>query len=193
MGDQPTALHTFCTTSIGPTAQQRKFGYPSGDTPQPNGDILMSVIGGNWIVLFSPTGQTLRKAQAPIPDNGCQCVSDAQLLPDGDVLVADYAGPTQNAKSWCALTYALSPIYKCLGTVNKCAGTEVRSPGHVTERFSTSGGTPGVPIARGILRVQSVKFRTFSFLEGEGQGTLERPAGCRIVLDLNGLAAAGGG
>lgn len=95
--NQKPWLH-FCTTAIGATAQQSKFGYPNGDTPQPNGDILMSVIGGNWIVLFSPSGRTIWKIQAPIPNNGCQYVSDAQLLTDGNVLVADYAGPTQNAK-----------------------------------------------------------------------------------------------
>jgi outer membrane protein assembly factor BamB len=87
----------YCQTRIGASAQTSLLGYPNGDTPQPNGDILMSIINGNWVALFSPTGQTLWKAQVPdIPDNGCQYLSDAQLLPDGDVLVADYAGPTQN-------------------------------------------------------------------------------------------------
>jgi outer membrane protein assembly factor BamB len=90
-------LH-YCATNITSSAQTSELGYPNGDTPQPNGDILMSIINGNWIVLFSPTGQTLWKAQAPdIPDNGCQYVSDAQLLSNGDVLVADYAGPTGNS------------------------------------------------------------------------------------------------
>jgi len=92
----------YCATAIGATAQQSKLGYPNGDTPQPNGDILMSIINGNWIVLFSPTGQTLWKVQAPdIPNDGCQYVSDAQLLSDGNVLVADYAGPNGNSKG-CA-------------------------------------------------------------------------------------------
>jgi len=95
--NQQPWLH-YCATNIGASAQQSELGYPNGDTPQANGDILMSIINGNWIVLFSPTGQTLWKAQAPdIPDNGCQYVSDAQLLADGNVLVADYAGPTGNS------------------------------------------------------------------------------------------------
>ena len=89
----------YCQTNITSTAQTSEFGSPNGDTPQPNGDILMSVINGNWIALFSPSGKTLWKVQAPdIPNNGCQYVSDAQLLTDGNVLVADYAGPTQNPK-----------------------------------------------------------------------------------------------
>jgi outer membrane protein assembly factor BamB len=87
----------YCQTSITNRAQTSLLGYPNGDTPQPNGDILMSIINGNWVVLFAPDGRTIWKAQVPdIPDNGCQYLSDAQLLPDGDVLVADYAGPTQN-------------------------------------------------------------------------------------------------
>ena len=96
--NQKPWLH-YCQTKIGATAQTSLLGYPNGDTPQPNGDILMSVINGNWIVLFAPSGRTIWKVQAPdIPANGCQYVSDAQLLPDGNVLVADYSGPTGNAK-----------------------------------------------------------------------------------------------
>ncbi len=88
----------YCATNIRATAQQSDLGYPNGDTPQPNGDILMSIINGNWIALFTPTGKTLWKVQAPdIPNNGCQYVSDAQLLSDGNVLVADYAGPSGNS------------------------------------------------------------------------------------------------
>lgn len=90
-------LH-YCSTNITSSAQTSELGYPNGDTPQPNGDILMSIINGNWIVLFSPTGKTLWKIQAPdIPNNGCQYVSDAQLMSNGDVLVADYAGPNGNS------------------------------------------------------------------------------------------------
>lgn len=95
--NQQPWLH-YCTTQINATAQTSYLGYPNGDTPQPNGDILMSIINGNWVVLFSPTGKTLWKTQVPdIPNNGCQYLSDAQLLKNGNVLVADYAGPTQNA------------------------------------------------------------------------------------------------
>jgi hypothetical protein len=87
----------YCKTEITDNARTSYLGYPNGDTPQPNGDVLVSIINGNWVVLFGPDGHTIWKAQVPdIPDNGCQYLSDAQLLPNGDVLVADYAGPTQN-------------------------------------------------------------------------------------------------
>lgn len=72
-------------------AAQGYLGYPNGDTPQPNGDVLLSLINGNRVVLMSPTGQVIWDVQAP----DATYVSDAQLLPDGDVLVADYNGPTQ--------------------------------------------------------------------------------------------------
>jgi outer membrane protein assembly factor BamB len=67
------------------------YGYPNGDTPQPNGDLLMSFISGNEIALVTPTGHVVWQAEAPDLYGGY--VSDAQLLPDGDVLVAGYGDP----------------------------------------------------------------------------------------------------
>ena len=67
------------------------FGYPNGDTPQPNGDILMSFISGNRLALLSPTGRVIWNV--PSPDLYGGYVSDAQLLPDGNVLVAGYGKP----------------------------------------------------------------------------------------------------
>ncbi len=67
------------------------FGYPNGDTPQPNGDILMSFISGDVISLLSPTGSVIWSTTAPDLYGGY--VSDAQLLSDGNVLVAGYGKP----------------------------------------------------------------------------------------------------
>jgi outer membrane protein assembly factor BamB len=67
------------------------YGYPNGDTPLPNGDILMSFISGDWIALLSPSGKVLWQVQAPDLYGGY--VSDAQLLPNGDVLVCGYGKP----------------------------------------------------------------------------------------------------
>jgi hypothetical protein len=67
------------------------FGYPNGDTPQPNGDVLMSFISGDRIALLSPTGKVIWNVAAPDLYGGY--VSDAQLLPNGDVLVAGYGKP----------------------------------------------------------------------------------------------------
>jgi outer membrane protein assembly factor BamB len=67
------------------------FGYPNGDTPQPDGDILMTFISGNRIALLSPTGSVIWNVRAPDLHGGY--VSDAQLLPNGDVVVAGYGKP----------------------------------------------------------------------------------------------------
>ncbi len=77
----------YCVTDL----SKGLFGSPNGDTPQPNGDILMSFISGDVIALFSPQGQVLWQTTAPDLHGGY--VSDAQLLPDGNVLVASYGQP----------------------------------------------------------------------------------------------------
>lgn len=77
----------YCQTN----PSQGLFGYPNGDTPQPNGDILMSFISGDQIALLSPTGSVIWDTTAPDLYGGY--VSDAQLMPNGDVLVCGYGKP----------------------------------------------------------------------------------------------------
>ena len=67
------------------------YGYPNGDTPQPDGDILMSFISGDRIALIAPDGTVLWNVAAPDLYGGY--VSDAQLLADGNVLVCGYGSP----------------------------------------------------------------------------------------------------
>ncbi len=74
--------NTFLPTSL---------GSPNGDTPQPNGDVLLSIINGNYVAMMSPKGQMLWYAH--VPDLGTGYVSDAQMLPNGDVLTASYGKP----------------------------------------------------------------------------------------------------
>ncbi len=75
--------------------RQGLFGSPNGDTPLPNGDILMSLIDGNRIVLMSPQGKVIWNVAAPDIGAHGGYVSDAQMLSDGNVLVADYNGMTE--------------------------------------------------------------------------------------------------
>lgn len=77
----------YCQTNL----QAGLYGYPNGDTPQPNGDILMTFISGNKVALLSPTGSVIWQTTAPDLYGGY--VSDAQLLSDGNVLVASYGKP----------------------------------------------------------------------------------------------------
>jgi len=60
---------------------------PNGDTPLPDGGVIVTEIGG-WIDRFSRTGKLLWSIKSPT-----DYPSDAQLLPDGDVLVAGFNIP----------------------------------------------------------------------------------------------------
>jgi outer membrane protein assembly factor BamB len=65
----------------------RGFASPNGDTPLPDGGLLVTEIGG-WIDRLAPSGRLLWSIRSPVP-----YPSDAQLLPDGQVLVASFAVP----------------------------------------------------------------------------------------------------
>jgi hypothetical protein len=60
---------------------------PNGDTPLPDGGVLVTEIGG-WIDRFTPSGRLVWSIKAPT-----NYPSDAQLLPSGDVLVAGFNTP----------------------------------------------------------------------------------------------------
>jgi hypothetical protein len=64
------------------------LGAVNGDTPLPDGGVLVSEIPGNWIDEIGPTGQLVFAARAPV-----SYPSDPQPLPGGRVLLADYASP----------------------------------------------------------------------------------------------------
>jgi hypothetical protein len=60
---------------------------PNGDTPLPDGGVLVTEIGG-WIDRFTRAGRLVWSIKAPT-----DYPSDAQLLPDGNVLVAGFNTP----------------------------------------------------------------------------------------------------
>ena len=64
------------------------FGPVNGDTPEPDGGVLISEIPGNWIDEIGPTGRLRFAMQAPV-----SYPSDPQPLPGGRILLADYANP----------------------------------------------------------------------------------------------------
>jgi hypothetical protein len=65
----------------------RALLQPNGDTPLPDGGVLVTEIGG-WIDRFTAAGRLLWSIRSPT-----DYPSDAQLLPDGDVLVAGFNTP----------------------------------------------------------------------------------------------------
>jgi hypothetical protein len=66
----------------------RSITSPNGDTPLPNGGVLVSEITGSWIDDFSATGKLLWSFQAPV-----SYPSDPQPLSGRRILLADYARP----------------------------------------------------------------------------------------------------
>jgi outer membrane protein assembly factor BamB len=64
------------------------YGQPNGDTPLPDGGMLITEIYGARVVRLSATGKVLFDIHVPL-----HYPSDAQLLPDGNVLVVDYWSP----------------------------------------------------------------------------------------------------
>ena len=67
------------------------FGLPNGDTPLANGHVLVTEILGSWVSELGWDGTLYWTARAP----GIHYPSDAQMLPDGNILLVDYARPGQ--------------------------------------------------------------------------------------------------
>ncbi len=61
------------------------FSEPNGDTPLPDGGLLITEITGSRIVRLSATGKVIFDIHSP-----AHYPSDAQLASDGSVVVADY-------------------------------------------------------------------------------------------------------
>jgi hypothetical protein len=64
------------------------FGPVNGDTPLPDGGVLVSEIPGSWIDAIGPDGRLEFDFQAPVG-----YPSDPQPLPGGRILLADYSSP----------------------------------------------------------------------------------------------------
>jgi len=65
----------------------RGFSSPNGDTPLPDGGLLVTEIGG-WIDRLAPDGRLMWSIRSPVA-----YPSDAQLLADGRVLLASFTVP----------------------------------------------------------------------------------------------------
>jgi hypothetical protein len=64
------------------------LGAVNGDTPLPDGGVLVSEIQGSWIDNLSASGHLRWAVQAPV-----SYPSDPQMLANGTILLADYASP----------------------------------------------------------------------------------------------------
>jgi outer membrane protein assembly factor BamB len=64
-------------------------GYPNGDTPLPNGHLLITQLHGGSIAEVTPTGHPIWEVHVP----GITVPSDPQAMPDGSFLAVNYAHP----------------------------------------------------------------------------------------------------
>jgi outer membrane protein assembly factor BamB len=64
----------------------RTFDQPNGDTPLPDGGLLITEITGSRVVRLGPDGRVRFDVHVPV-----SYPSDAQLAPDGSIVVVDYA------------------------------------------------------------------------------------------------------
>jgi len=76
------------TTGVCGHDPPRTLGAVNGNTPLPDGGVLVSEIQGSWIDDFARNGRLRWSVQAPVT-----YPSDPQLLPGGRILLADYASP----------------------------------------------------------------------------------------------------
>jgi len=65
----------------------RGFASPNGATPLPNGGLLVTEIGG-WVDRLDRSGRVVWSTRSPVA-----YPSDAQLLPNGNVLLAGFTAP----------------------------------------------------------------------------------------------------
>jgi sugar lactone lactonase YvrE len=66
----------------------RTFDLPNGDTPLPDGGLLVTEIVGSRVVRLAPDGHVVFDVHVPVA-----YPSDAQLAPGGSIVVVDYSNP----------------------------------------------------------------------------------------------------
>lgn len=67
----------------------RSLGYPNGDTPLADGNLLISEVHGSWISEYTPVGGLVWTVQIPM----VRYPSDPQQIGSDRYLVADYSKP----------------------------------------------------------------------------------------------------
>ncbi len=89
LGPSGHPVRQIGTTGVCAHGLPGTVGYPNGDTPLPNGHLLLSELDGGWVDEVTGTGQVIWSRQVP----GVPVPSDPQRLADGSYLVADYQSP----------------------------------------------------------------------------------------------------
>ena len=85
-----TVAHQIGTTGVCAHHPPTSMGSPNGDTPLPDGNLLISEINGSWVSEYTMTGKLAWTTRLPI-----SYPSDPQQLGPDRYLIADYARPGQ--------------------------------------------------------------------------------------------------
>ena len=81
-------VHQWGRTRACAVGAPATYGRPNGDTPLPDGGILITEITGSRVVRLAADGHVIFDIHVPV-----HYPSDAQLNSDGNVVVADYNNP----------------------------------------------------------------------------------------------------
>ena len=85
-----TVAHQIGATGICAHHPPASMGSPNGDTPLPDGNLLVSEITGSWVSEYTLTGTLAWTVHLPV-----SYPSDPQQLGPDRYLIADYAAPGQ--------------------------------------------------------------------------------------------------
>ena len=88
IGPDGTPLSQIGTTRRCVHAPPTGIGYPNGDTPLANGDVLVSEINGSWVSEYTQDGKPAWTVHLPVA-----YPSDPQQLGPDLYMIADYARP----------------------------------------------------------------------------------------------------
>jgi hypothetical protein len=86
-----TPLSQIGTNGVAVHNPPTSVGYPNGDTPLANGNVLVSEINGSWITEYTPDGQLVWTVQLPTVNYP----SDPQQVGSNLYLLADYDPPAE--------------------------------------------------------------------------------------------------
>jgi hypothetical protein len=81
-------VRQYGTTGVSGHRPPHLLGAPNGDAPTPDGGMLITEIAGSWVDAISAAGKLQWTVHTP-----ALYPSDAQLLPGGRILLADYSSP----------------------------------------------------------------------------------------------------
>ena len=91
INENRTVAHQIGTDGLCVHNPPTSVAAPNGDTPLPDGNLLVSEIYGSWVTEYTPRGRLVWTVQLPV----VRYPSDPQQLGPDRYLLADYSSPGQ--------------------------------------------------------------------------------------------------